>query len=550
MRWSHGLSPFVVAAGLITAVAGDHALASNYAVPLVDIVARVNPDGSVWITEHRTYEFSGPLSEATYTLERRGWIDVTNVTIADEQRRYRRADSGEPGTFRVTLTPKELGLKWHFRGESNRKTFTIRYRLVGAVTRYRDTAELYWRFVRSDRQVRTARVEIRARIPRATQDVLRAWAHGPPNTLLTLHEGEVRLSIDDLPAGEFVEGRIVFPGHLVPGARLAETDALPRILAEEARWQSRTNLERLTPWFNLAMFPVAIISALAVWLILYMRAGTDPRVVLDASYVREPPAAYPPAILGALLRGGRPAAIDFAATILDLARHGHLTIAQETNGPPVYRFIRVVTPITGLAGSEQQALELLFRWASGYQGITDAEFRSAMERQNTAGGLFREWQQAVEAEARAFGFFDEQSRRLQDRLARAPLFAIAGGIVLTAIAMIGWRISLFTGLVALPLGGLIVSRLRGRIARRTVEGATHLAQWRAFRRYLSQFSTLKGSVSPPPLDAWEAYLPYAVSLGVADRVIEQLRAAYPDVAPSYAPSVSRLLSRAIVGIRS
>ncbi|MGH2406237.1 MAG: DUF2207 family protein [bacterium] len=535
MRWSRWLLLVLLAAGFITAASGNHALGKNYTFPLVEIAAQVNPDGSLWITERRTYEFSGAVSWTTYTLERRGWTNVTDVTVADDQRPYRRAQSGEPGTFQVSLTPAKMDVKWHFRSQDERKTFTIRYRVLGVVTRYRDTAELYWRFVGTEREAPTARLDIRALILGASKDALRAWGHGPPNGLVTLLEDEVRLRVDDLPAGKFVEGRILFPGRLVPRARVANENALPRILAEEARRARKANLERLMPWLNLAMFPAAIIGALLIWSILYLRTGREHRMALDAPYLRAPPAAYPPAILGALLRWGRPSTIDFAATVLDLARRGHLTIHRETPSRPVYRFIRAVTSITNLPQSEQQALELLFRWASGYQGITDAEFGSAVRHQSIAALLFREWQRAVETEARAFDFFDEESRRLQESLARVPRFALLGGVALTAIALLWLRIPLFAGVVALPLGGLVLSGLRGSIGRRTVEGAKHLALWRAFRSFLCDFSTLQDA-TPPAIAVWEVYLPYAVTLGVADRVIKQLPAAYPDAADSYAPS--------------
>lgn len=127
MRWSCWLFLCLLVTGLITTVSDDHALAKSYTFPLVEIASQVNPDGSLWITERRTYEFSGAFSWATYTLERRGWTGIADVTVADGQKRYRRASSGEPGTFQVSMTPAQMEVKWHFRAEDQRKTFTIRY---------------------------------------------------------------------------------------------------------------------------------------------------------------------------------------------------------------------------------------------------------------------------------------------------------------------------------------------------------------------------------------------------------------------------------------
>lgn len=510
------------------------AQAKDYFFPRVDIDAQVNPDGSTLITERRAYRFNGAFSWATYTLERRGWTDITDVSIADDGGRYHQAASEAPRTYQVAMSPKEMEVKWFFRAEDEEKTFTIRYRAVGVVTRYRDTAELFWRFVGTGWADPTDRVHVSVRIPGASQAELRAWGHGPLNGVVALRDGAVTLDVENLDGGTFVEARLLFPRRLVPEAPVRDEDALPRILNEEARWARQANLERLTPWLNLLLFPIAIGGALVAWLILYLRHGKEHRIRLEQSYLREPPATYPPAILGALMRWGTPNGQDFAATILDLARRGFLTIQQEGKDGSTYRFIGTGKSENGLPDSDHRALSLLFRGGPN-RDITDRQFRDQARRSNDGARLFKEWQRAVETEARAHNFFDAQSRRIQQRLGSLFALIAGGGVVLTIVAMVGFRIWLVSGFFAFPLAGVLLLILRGPITRRSVDGATHLAQWRAFRRFLTDFSTLEDA-PPAAITVWEMYLPYAVTLGVAERVIRQFPKAYPDAAAQPAPS--------------
>ncbi|MGH2404209.1 MAG: DUF2207 domain-containing protein [bacterium] len=521
---------------VLAALMTQGAAAKSYVFPLVQIDAKVNPDGSMWITERRTYDFSGSFSWASYILERRGWSEIADVSVADEAGTYAPGRSEAPRTYQVSMASHQMELKWYYSARDQQKTFTIRYRVLGVVTRYPDTAELYWRFVGTGWDVFTKRVRVSVQIPGATRQDLRAWGHGPLSGVVSVEDGVVRLSIDDLDATTFVEGRILFPSRLVPRARFVDRDALPRILAEEGARAREANLERLGYYLNFLMYPLVVLGALALWFVFYLRFGKEHRIRLEHAYLREPPASYGPAILGALLRWGRPGTQDFAATILDLARRGFIKITYEGNKGRDHRFERTDKPVGGLPDSDRRALSLLFKWARKGTAITDAEFRASADNHDAlASRMFAGWQSAVEKEAQAYGFFDEHSGQLQRRMGTIYWLFMLGGIALTAIVFFGLRIPLGAGFLAFPLGARILLGLRGPLSRRSREGAVHLAKWRAFRRFLCDFSNLKDAPAPA-IALWEVYLTYAVTLGVADRVIRQFPVAYPGGAGDYAPS--------------
>ncbi|MGH2404641.1 MAG: DUF2207 domain-containing protein [bacterium] len=530
------MTRLLLVAAALAALITQGAAAKSYVFPLVQIDARANPDGSIWITERRTYDFSGSFSWGTYALERRGWSEIVDVSVADEGGAYVRRRSEAPRTYQVSMTPHQMEVKWYYSARDQQRTFTIRYRVLGVITRYLDTAELYWRFVGTGWDAFTKRVRVTVQIPGASRQDLRAWGHGPLTGVVTLDDGVVRLSIDDLDAATFVEGRILFPAALVPGARFVDQDALPRILAEEGTRAREANLERLGYYLNFLTYPLVVLGALALWFVLYLRFGKEHRIRLEDAYLREPPASYGPAILGGLLRWGKPGAQDFAATILDLARRGYIKIEDEGHGRMQHRFERTDKPEDGLPDSDRRALGLMFKGARKGNAITDAEFRASADNRDTiASRMFSGWQNAVEKEVRAHGFFDEHSTQLQRRMGMIYWLFMLGGIALTAIVFFGLRIPLGAGFLAFPIGARILLGLRGPLSRRSREGATHLAKWRAFRRFLCDFSNLKDAPAPA-IAVWEVYLTYAVTLGVADRVVRQFPVAYPDGTASHALS--------------
>ncbi|MDR7423028.1 MAG: hypothetical protein QN159_11270 [Armatimonadota bacterium] len=119
-----GLGPVVGSVG--------SAAAKSYDFPLVAIDARVALDGSMLVTERRTYSFSGDFSWATYTLERRGWTAITDIGVADVREPYA-PGSDAPRTFQVTHRAGEVEIRWAFRAADQDVAFTIHYRLDGVV---------------------------------------------------------------------------------------------------------------------------------------------------------------------------------------------------------------------------------------------------------------------------------------------------------------------------------------------------------------------------------------------------------------------------------
>ncbi|MGQ0548307.1 MAG: DUF2207 domain-containing protein [Armatimonadota bacterium] len=519
------------------------AAAKSYTFSRVEITAEVGPDGAMRITEERTYDLRGAFTWATYTLKLRGSSGVSDITVSDEAGPYRQSRSRTPRTYEVAVGADEMHLRLSFQAADQRKTFLIRYVLRDVVTRYSDVAELYWKFIGTGWDVQSDEVLVTVLLPGALRQNIKAWGHGSLHGRVEIQDGRVVLRVRGLPARTMVEGRILFPARLIPGRPALNEVRLPRIVAEETRVAAEANRLRWLHLANLASVPLLPLFALALYLWIFLGHGREHRPRFEGDYLRELPRRYPPAVLGTLWRFGTPGTQDFAATLLDLARRGYITIQERGNtmipgdglvaslirerlkNVKTYAFARTEKPDDDLADLESDALQLMFRNATG---ATVTSWSLAHGGSDFRKGYLA-WLEHVKQAARAHALFDGESDRMRRRVivagllldVAAPLVVIAGTFT---IAYQAW--GTFAGLL---VAGLLLLILSPHIRRRSLEGATQFAEWQAFRRFLTDFSQLKDA-PPPAIAVWEHYLPYAVTLGVAQEVLRQLPIVYGTVA--------------------
>lgn len=517
----------------------DAVLGKSYAFARVAITAEVLPDGAMRIVEERTYDFRGAFSWASYTLDLRGSSGVSGVTVSDETGPYRLSSSHSARTYDVDAGRREMRLRWYFQAADQQKTFVISYVVNDVVTRYSDVAELYWKFIGTGWDVASEDVVITVLLPGVRRQEIRAWGHGPLHGRVEIEDNRVRMRARHLPPRAMVEGRILVPARLVSGGRIVNGARLAGIVAEETRLAAEANRLRLLHRANLLSALLVPLLAVACYLGVYLRWGREHRPRVDGEYVRDLPERYPPALLGVLWRFGTPAAADLTATIMDLARRGYLTI-QEGGSPTIpggglvadlirqrlkhvktYTFVRSDKPDEDLLEFEREALHLMFKNAPDgvATSLTFAQDDGDLRKRYAA------WLEQVKSAARAHGMFDEGSNRVRRGVAYAslclgfiaPTAVLAGG---PALGYEPWGAG-----AGLLVAGLLLLILSPHIRRRSLEGATQFGHWQSFRRFLTDFSQLKDA-PPPAIAIWEHYLPYAVTLGVAQEVLRQLPIVY------------------------
>lgn len=519
--------------------------AKDYHFPEVLIDATVHPDGTLELDEQRTFDFEGEFSFATFT------VDWPFELVQD----FEVSEDGVPLSVAPTPTTDGLTATWNFEAQDERRTFRIRYRAACAVDAYRDAAHLLWQFVGTGWDKETDLLRVTVHLPEAAQGGINrptscpapvdpgdlrtrplrdgetlAWGHGPLAGVVRIPEPEtVELTVRDLQPFTFVEGSILFPVEAVPLAPIEPGPGLAGVLAEEGRLADEANdlrrqhrLETGLVWVLLFLVP-AFAAAMVVLARRRDRVADVPR------YLQEPPEDIHPvdlAMLWSAAEGHLEPKNAYRAQMLHLARTEAIDV--QAVGPvsdPEDFMLRLRRRPEGIDG---EFVEFLFAG----DGDGAVSMRSIKNRGPRKEELTDWW---TKAGARTKRYIT----RIVKGRTRVERTVLTIGTL--GAAAYGWWRSVgpldapgfFTGLVgpfafSLVVVGVLSRVIAGRLmpARLPKKLRERVAKWAAFRRFLKEFSTFDDAPALAVI-VWEHYLVYAVALGAADRVEEQVRELLP-----------------------
>ncbi|MCB1015625.1 MAG: DUF2207 domain-containing protein [Acidimicrobiales bacterium] len=517
-----GLALLVVAlAGLGACSTGE----KSFTITRIDTEAVLNPDGSMDVVERATYDFTGNFSVGTRSFESAGF----DYEIVD----VRAFEDGEP---LPTITDTPSLFEWDLDPDadsstSGTHTYELRYRVTDAALVHPDVAELYWNWIGTT-SPGTDRLDVDLQVPGPGRQV-RAWAHGPLNGEISREGDHILLAVTDVPPGQFVDSRVLVPadrftvepfGPPVEDRIVAEETRLAEIANEQrAAAAEQADRDRQVRAFFTVVTPLLIALGWLVFLLVWRRWGKEPPAPPDiGDYWREVP-DDPPAVAVALLNWGTVTSTAFAATTVDLAQRGFLTITETAGSGGLfgskteYRFDWQGQDSSGLLPFERDLLGTLFQ---GGQSITQTEFTAwARAHQSASAKFWSRFQKQVTAEFNTRGYVARnRPAPYLIHTAVMSVLGIMGFLSFAADAPVVAGAALFSAVALLFCTGLL--------RQRTPAGSERYAQWTGLKRFLADFSRLDEAVSGD-LVIYERYLVASVALGVADQLVAGLQAKLP-----------------------
>jgi uncharacterized membrane protein len=507
----------------------------KWAIKNVEITAQVDSAGYMVIEEKRTYQFWGKFSYAFYDLSLAGLLDIDQIQLLEDGEPYQLSENKLPGTLLVKQDDERTSLRWQFRENSGRadiRTFTLRYRVLGAVRVHHDFAELCYQFVGSgwDRASEKVRVAIQLPKVRGNEEV-RVWAHGPLHGSISRQPNSVvNLSIDHLPRRQFFEARIVFPKQAVAAAATAVRDdreALPEILQQETQWAEAANQKREEAAAH-EKWQAANREKYALWLWLGLAAGIVFSFYMYQRYGRSlrrrqdtmsatAPTDMPPAVANYILNAQQLSGGALLATLFDLAARGYLQLREEKSvsrflgfsstkweGKIVFDEDKLRFASLELLPYERQLLEFLRTDLA--QNRRELGFAEIRKQPSKFRRFFEKWKKTVALQAGKPKLYDRTS-------IRASL--IAFGLWLLVIAAYAFGVYAM-GDPAIPF--LVISAILAPlpfvILRYDREMAEKLDRLHAFRRYLKRFPRMSQQFDAPWQHA-DSFLIYATALNLS-----------------------------------
>jgi len=520
--------------GGILAILPLLAAAKSYYYPEISTDVMLQADGSARIVQERTYEFDGRFSWADLDLRKQGAADIRLNRLALKTSAGWQDLTPEQGN-----SDRSLYLRWGYSAEDEQRTFLIDYTILGAVKRYEDVAEFYWKVIEDEHQP-VSRISVRIILPGQSPDLFKIYVHAVarPGTLHFAGTFDTAyINQTGIPRNAFVEVRALASPGLYPQAAQIPQRRYEQILAEEKQ-NFLTATFRSHFFIPLGLFLILVPAVLLI--IFYRKFGREPKLDYEAMYEHEPPRKAPPFVVPLILhqrpdKSGMTQELfrGLMAALLGLARQGVVSVHEVKEGRKIKYEFRLDKPDKLAASGEfdRMAVEYLFgKFGGGGNVLTEemiksygrthpSSVREMVSSLYSAGIGWWPAQLGVE-------FTEAASRRAYSTycglaaLCFIPgAWLLLGGLAAIAPESAAARIPLTV--VAAVLCGAVYF-LTGRVITRwdPIAYLEH-KRWRSFRKFLKDFSAIEQA--PVNLLAiWEEYYVYAVALGVAAEFLKHV----------------------------
>lgn len=508
----------------------------SYYMSSFKINAQLDGSGNMDVREEITYEFDGSFRGVFRTIETAGsdGIDAIEVYKMQNSKTVQlfNDNSESENTYQIIDEGNGIRLKIFSAAEDESRTFGIKYKVMNVASKYNDIGELYWKFMGKDTDVAIENFDIKITLPEgASKEQIKIYGHGPLSGISEIIDSQnVSLKVERLPRNNYVEARVLFPPNLIKDSKkIINEAALDRIMSEEKGFADEANARRARAKAAVAFSIVYVLFELLLIVYLYFKYDKEYKSKFMGKYFRELPENYSPAVLSVLWNFGYVKPRDITATIMDLVRRKYLKLIvaqKETKGrikkntENEYVFeLNNEADMEALSSHEKHLVKWLISKIGHGGKVTLNDIEQASKTSKGA-ERFKEdydtWVDCVKAEAEGFSFFDKNS--------------LKGKIFGIFIALVGILYAFFTvilhgnivGFILLLVVSIILIIYCLVIRRRSRYGVEQYKMWKAFRNFLKHFSQLD-KADLPAVTLWEHYLVYAITLGVAKEVINQLK---------------------------
>ncbi|MEZ4681732.1 MAG: DUF2207 domain-containing protein [Caldilineaceae bacterium] len=509
-----------------------------------DVELTMDRDGALWVEERQLVNVSaGALDQGYRTISNRFLDTIDEITLNEGDQSFtesntpcdycfqvsrapRRADwvTYDPGTGQPVVNESRAGsvtITWQFpplvRGETT--TFTLRYRVQGALQLLPDGQRLNWTAIFADHAAPVTAASLQLQLP-ATVSTAEVMADG----------GAVE-RVDDNTM------RVVAPTAIAPGRPWEVYFSFPPTAFEApmSTWQTEleaavadaanaaTQRARGQLFFGGLAAMLALLGPLGVYLLWYTR-GRDLPVPAIADYLTEPPSDLPPAIVAYLL-DEEPSTKGALASIFHLATIGLLSVRFDNTVALKRLYDGDVNANEELVTPEGFTVRVPQHLATLFNALKP---ELPLNQEVSLNQLYRTFHQQLPTIYAQMGeeathFFDELPPTARRRwLVRGQWIVILALIAAVLLAMwyvgtLGW-VAVLPALALVITGGVLMMVSRW-MPRRTNVGVEEAQRWRAFRTYLRNLKKY-GSVEDAQR-ILDRYFAYAVAFDVEEVVLQQ-----------------------------
>ncbi len=519
------LVPFLLAAlaVLLPVAAGGQEGGRSLVIESFDATLRVEEDGWLEVRERIEVAFRGswngiyrdiPVEYRTPQGFSYG-LFLDDVTVLD--------GAGEPLEYTSSREGPYRRLKIRVPGAQDAtRTVQVHYRVPNALRFHEEYDELYWNVTGDEWQMPIRRASAMVLLPDGAEHTRAAsWTGGYGSS-------EDAAESTEIEQGFYFETTEELAYR--EGLTVAVAWAPGLVAAPSSFTRLRFFLRSNWPFF------LPLLSLLLMWRWWWHRGRDPQRRSVAPQYA--PPRGLRPAEAGTLV-DNRPDLRDITAVVVDLAVRGWLRI-EETGGEGMLSRLLdgrdyALTPLrprrdwAELEPHERRVLEGLFAGGVDHEGIPAAVELSELKNEfySELPGI----RSSVFDSLVSKGFYEERPDKVQQRWMGIGAVLMGLGVVGGMLVAETFTLSPLTGVLAGVLTGLPVLAFGVFMPARTVQGTRALEEVLGFEEFLERVESdrFRRMIQGPEM--FEAYLPYAMAFGVAEkwaRAFEDLYTEPPD----------------------
>ena len=538
----------------------------------LDFQVQINDDGSMNVVETWDIKVSDTNTlYKTFIKDDTKYSSIMDVSVKDitkgENNIFNSASKWEyhlpKGYFFAGTNNKgENEIAWGVSIESTtRKQYLISYRVNDVITKYNDCAELYWQFLGNEFEISANKITGTIKLPANVQHLedLKVWGHTKylNGEVKVVSSDTVEFNLNNYKSKNYVEVRLAMPTYLfekVSSENISQEEKLDDIIKEETEWANEANARRDRRNKNFKLLILAKILLNTSIGIMFSKKIKKNKQFLEKNpnilpeqqleYYRELPdkEETPLEAVFILKTGYKQSCLPnvFSATILNFALKGYIRIEQE--GKTIKILLNKIKT-DELTGDEKKVLEIL-RAASNNNELTMAELEKYIKNYpSKLMNLNSTFEKVSKTQASEKGKFDTNRFNKQIVYAEKNVgyIFILIIIIIASIFTIGYAyknvqgmlitctiISLAFFIVVTIINLILNMKITTSFNGFTQKGINEQEQWKAFKKYMEDFSYLDEK-EVPELVLWEKYLVYATAFGIADKVLKQLKVKYPEL---------------------
>lgn len=457
------------------------------------------------------------------------------------------SEYGPPWTFIVFDGDdrKSKTIDWSIDACNDRRVFEVSYRITGAVKVYKDTADLYHQAVAGKNEQEMDRVTATVKFPQGAEkykqwEEILIWGHGPANGYCEFKDENTATWVaENLQPKTYFEMRILLPQELFPDVpateRINKNKRKAIIKKEESQFRWDDIKYAMMQYLPLAIIILGTILSLIITVYFWINHVRQVKPKFQDPYQRELPDESNPAEVAVFLGGNPKIKPDtISATLMDLIRRKVLSFEQLPGRGRKSDFLfklnrekykssedqlqpyekHLIKYVFGIISEDKASIALsdIEKHLDHYPKKFHLYFWEVWERQlNNKVYVKNEW------------YTEKAVRKNMPNVIGVVIFFLA--FVLTYVTYNMMYLWLF-----LAAGGWFIV---GRLApKRTEEGNELYHKWLAFKKFLLDFSNMHEH-GIRSIELWEHYMVYATALGIARKVLRQLRVAIPNFDDQY-----------------